>query len=137
MRASTISRPATATRAATSSASSRETTSVEPARLVGASPVASVVNRPGAESYGWAVATWRKADSDCEWMNSSTSSTENVALAVSETCQTMIAPIITGLPLRSLTLISLVSKLRTRTLTIREVASGGTRVSPVVRLVPR
>ena len=56
---------------------------------------------------------------------------------MSATCQTTIAPIITGLPLRSLTLISLVSKFRTRTLTFLVVASGGTRLSPVLRFVPR
>ena len=69
-------------------------------------------------------------------MKSSTFSTAKVALAVSATCQTTMAPMLMGLPLRSLTLMVLVSKLRTLMLTLVGLLSGGMARSPVWRMVP-
>ena len=82
------------------------------------------------------VATCRRADSAWEWVKSSTFSTAKVALAVSATCQTTMAPMLMGLPLRSLTLMVLVSKLRTLMLTLVGLLSGGMARSPVWRMVP-
>ena len=79
---------------------------------------------------------WRTADSDWTVTNSTKSSTSNVAIAVSVTCQTITAAISIGLPAASLTLLVSVSWLRIRVDTLRRVVSGFTQRSPSVRTVP-
>ena len=119
--------PAIATRAATSIASSAATSSVEPRRL----------SSPGsALSYGWVDATCRKADSACTSTKCCEFSTANVAFAVSATCQTMIAAMLTGLPSESLTFSSWVSKLLTFTDTRRFDVNGVVSWRPGLRIVP-
>ena len=116
-----------ATRSATSSASSPATMSVEPRS-----------DRPAVRGVvvgmGGGDVPQRRLGLDAHEVEVVVDGVESAR--VSATCQTTIAAISTGLPSASLTFRWLVSKFRTRMLTVRRSVSGRTQQKPLRRTVP-